>query len=102
MSPSGPRRRNRRYKGFADIFKVGRNGKSFSLPVTIYVQIEPGRMNVRCFRRDGRRSQVYERLHWSCVQRHGYIPSEPIRYSPRVFAFEGWDLGRLGEEFDAI
>src|SRR5438552_7301972 len=46
--------------------------------------------------------EVYEQPQWSSVHRHGYIPRGPIWNCPRVFAFEEWDLRRLGEEFDAI
>src|SRR5207302_4685265 len=31
------------------------------------------------------------------AHRHGYIPWRPIWDCPRVFALEGWDLGRLGD-----
>src|SRR5207244_13300854 len=47
--PPAPRRRNRGYKGFADIFKVGWRSKSFSLRLTSYLEVEPSRMNAHVF-----------------------------------------------------
>src|SRR5207253_2402738 len=32
------------------------------------------------------------------MHRHGYIPPGPIWDCPRVLAFDGWDLGRLGDK----
>src|SRR5437667_6428714 len=100
--PPVPGRRNRCYKGFADIFKVGRNGKSLSLPALHTSKPNrAGRMSVVFVAMVVGLRSTKDRSRHVCI---GTVisPLSPCGECPRVFAFDGWDLGRLGEEFDAI
>src|SRR5207249_1523742 len=99
--PPSPGRRNPGYKSFANIFKVGRKHKSFSLPVVHIWESYPGRWMSEVLLPPSR-LQVYATPHISRAHRHGYIPFEPMYECPRVFALEEWDLGRFGGQADVI